>query len=84
MWFLPLQVPLRYKLYGLVALAFVLGLLRWRNEAVRRAIQDLESRQREAAAEAARVKRGVEHEVELLDDVGLVERASRWVRSDDT
>jgi hypothetical protein len=79
----PWSVPRRYKLYALVATAFVMGLLRWRNAAVERAITNVRSEQQRARDKALRTARGVRDEVKLLDDVGLAERASRWVRNRD-
>jgi hypothetical protein len=81
MWLAGFQIPLRYKLYLLAAAAFVLGLLRWRNAAVSNAIDELKARQREAEDQARRTSAEVRDEVEILDDVGLYERASRWVRN---
>ena len=76
-------IPLRWKIYGLVALAFVLGLLRWRSMAVDAALAEAEAernkRRLKAIEEAARVR----DEVEIMDDTGLADRASRWMRGND-
>ena len=77
-------IPLHWKIYGLVALAFVLGLLRWRSMAVDAALAEAEAernkRRLKAIEEAARVR----DEVEIMDDTGLADRASRWMRGNDT
>lgn len=76
-----LAIPLKYKLYAVLCAAFVLGLLRWRNKAVADAVDRLTQQQRDAADAAANARKEVRHEVEILDDAGLAERASKWVRN---
>lgn len=83
MRFAGFQIPLRYKLYLLAAAAFVFGLFHWRNTAVENAIHELERKQRKEADRAVRASREVRDEVEILDDVDLYNRASRWVRGRD-
>lgn len=83
MWLAGFQIPLRYKLYLLAAAAFVFGLFHWRNSAVENAIHKLEQKQRDEADKARKTSREVRDEVEILDDVDLYGRASRWVRNRD-
>jgi hypothetical protein len=80
MWFTGFQIPLRYKLYLLAAAAFVLGLFRWRNVAVSDALDELRDQQKKAAEKALRTSLEVRDQVEILDDVGLRDRAYHWVR----
>jgi hypothetical protein len=83
MWLAGFQVPLRYKLYLLAAAAFVFGLVHWRNTAIESAIHKLEQKQRDEADKARNTNREVRDEIEILDDVNLYNRASRWVRNSD-
>jgi len=83
MWLAGFQIPLRYKLYLLAAVAFVFGLVRWRNTAIENAIRKLEQKQRDEADRARNTNREVRDEIEILDDVGLYNRASSWVRNSD-
>lgn len=74
----------RLKLYAIAGAAFALGLLGiyWRGRS------DGESSARANATEqrldVMRQAKEVEDEIEILDDVGLGERAGRWVRERDS
>jgi diacylglycerol kinase len=68
-------IPTRYKVYALLVVAFVFGLLRWRNTAIESAIHKLEQKQRDEADRARNTNRVVRDEIEILDDVGLYSRA---------
>ena len=81
MWLASFQIPLRYKLYLFAAAAFVFGLVHWRNTAIENALAKLERQRREEADKALRTGREVRNDVEILDDVGLADRASEWVRN---
>jgi hypothetical protein len=80
---LPWSIPLRYQIYALAAAAFVLGLLRWRSRAVEDALDIAREEQRQEVERALREQRKVRDEIEILDDVDLYSRASRWVRNSD-
>ncbi len=74
------MIPLKWKLYTLVALAFVLGLLGIRakliTEGESRMRDKIEAKRRQAIEEANEVR----NEVEALDRDTLQSRARRWVR----
>ena len=76
-----LAVTPKVKFYALVALAFVLGLLRWRSVSVSNALARAEAKRLEMHVEAMRAAKEVENEIEVLDDVGLAARASKWLRN---
>lgn len=75
-------VPLRWKIYGLVVLAFVLGLLRWRSVAVDAALAEAEAERNKRRLDAIEKAAEVRNEVEIMDDTGLSTRASKWLRND--
>ena len=77
-------ISLRWKIYGLVALAFVLGLIRWRSAAVDAALAEAESLRNKQRMMAVEEAAKVRDEVEIMDDTGLADRASRWVRDHDS
>lgn len=74
----------RLKLYAIAGAAFVLGLLGiyWRGRS------DGASSERASATKQRLDQlleaKEVENEIEILDDVGLGERAGRWVRERDS
>lgn len=75
------QFTLKYKLYALVLLAFVLGLLRWKNTSVDAAVLKLKEAQTREREAALKVQRGIRDDVGALDDAKLSDRAARWVRN---
>lgn len=74
------QLLARWKLWALVALAFLLGVLgiraRWVSEGESKMRAKVAEQRRQAIREANEVR----DEVEALDHDTLKQRASRWVR----
>ena len=73
-------MTLRLQIYALALFAFVLGLLRWRSAYADAKLDDLARKQAEVRLDAALRKMEREHEIETLGDVGLGERAAKWLR----
>ena len=73
-------MTLRLQIYALALLAFVLGLLRWRSAYADAKLNEMARKQAEVRLDAALRKMEREHEIETLGDVGLGERASKWLR----
>jgi hypothetical protein len=70
----------RIKLYALALLAFVAALFKLRHDAVSKALLKVQADQAEKRIDAMRTAKEIEDEIEVLDDSGLADRASRWVR----
>lgn len=70
----------RLKLYAIGALAFIAALLKLRHDAVSQALFKVQADQAEKRIDAMRAAKEIEDEIEVLDDSGLADRASRWVR----
>ena len=77
-------IPLRWKIYGLAARAFVFALMRWRSAAVDSALAEAEAQRNKQRLKAIEEAAKVRDEVEIMDDTGLADRASRWMRGNDT
>ena len=75
-------MSLRLQLYIFAALAFVAGLLRWRSAYVEKRLVEVDRQITSDRLDAALKKMEIEHDVETLGDVGLGERAARWLRPD--
>lgn len=75
-------MSLRLKFYAVLAVAFVLGLLRWRSMAVDHAVTVLSAERERARLDAALKAKQAKEEVNALDDIGLANRASRWLRGE--
>jgi len=75
-------MTLRLQIYALALFAFVAGLLHWRSAYADAKLNEMSRRQAEVRLDAALRKREIEHEIETLGDVGLSERAARWLRPD--
>ena len=73
-------MTLRLQIYALALFAFVLGLLRWRSAYVDAKLNEMARKQAEVRLDAALRKMEREHEIETLGDVGLGERATKWLR----
>lgn len=71
---------IRLKLYAIGAVVFIAALLKLRHDAVSKALLDLQADQAEKRINAMRAAKEIEDEIEILDDSGLADRASRWVR----
>jgi hypothetical protein len=70
----------RLKLYALGIAVFIAALLKLRHDAVSKALLNLQADQAEKRIDAMRAAKEIEIEIEILDDSGLADRASRWVR----
>jgi len=75
-------MTLRLQIYALALFAFALGLLRWRSAYADAKLSEMARKQAEVRLDAALRKMEREHEIETLGDVGLGERAAKWLRPD--
>ena len=75
-------MSLRLQIYAVALLAFVLGLLRWRSAYADAKLAEMDRKLAEVRLDAALRKMEREHEIETLGDIGLSERAARWLRPD--
>lgn len=73
----------RIQLYLLIGAAFVLGAVGIYASGLQRGIDRTKRKIDERRLENMQVAKEVEDEIELLDDVDLVRRASEWVRKTD-
>jgi CRP-like cAMP-binding protein len=73
-------MTLRLQIYALALLAFVAGLLRWRSAYADAKLNEMSRKQAEVRLDAALRKMEIEYEIEALGDVGLGERAAKWLR----
>ena len=73
-------MSLRLQIYAVALLAFVLGLLRWRSAYADAKLAEMDRKLAEVRLDAALRKMEKEHEIETLGDVGLGERAAKWLR----
>lgn len=73
-------MSLRVKFYIVLALAFGLGLLRIRSMIVDNTVARLAAERERARLDAALKAKQAKEEVDALDDMGLADRASRWLR----
>lgn len=76
-------IPLRFKIYGIIAVGIALGLLGWRSAGIKAALEKAEAEEKERQLNQIRTAKEVEDDIESLNDSGLRKRASRWVRKDD-
>jgi len=70
----------RIKLYAIGAVVFIAALLKLRHDAVSKALFKLQADQAEKRIDAMRAAKEIEDEIKVLDDSGLADRASKWVR----
>ena len=75
--FLLAFLPGKAKLYGLIGLAFVVGLLGWRRSGIKSALNKERVKQQQRRAEAIAEKRRLDREAEFQDDEYLIERLSK-------
>ena len=75
-------MTLRLQIYALALLAFVAGLLHWRSAYADAKLAEMDRKQAEVRLDAALRKMEKEHEIETLGDVGLGERAAKFLRPD--
>ena len=73
-------MTLRLQLYLFVGLAFVAGLLRWRSAYADAKLAELDKQIASDRLDAALRKMEIDHDIETLGDVGLGERAAKWLR----
>ena len=73
-------MTLRLQLYLFVGLAFVAGLLRWRSAYANAKLAEIDKQIASDRLDAALRKMEIEHEIETLGDVGLGERAAKFLR----
>jgi hypothetical protein len=70
----------KLKLYAIGAVVFIAALLKLRHDAVSKAMYKMQADQAEKRIDAMRAAKEIEDEIEVLDDSGLADRASKWVR----
>lgn len=70
----------KWKLYGVLAVAFVLGCLGIRSALLHRGEQRLRDRIAQRTLERVQEAKEVRNEVEALDRDTLKRRATKWVR----
>ena len=70
----------RLKLYAIGAAVFIAALLKLRHDDVSKALFKLQADQAEKRIDAMRAAQEIEDEIEVLDDSGLADRASKWLR----
>jgi len=73
-------MTLRLQLYLFVGLAFVAGLLRWRSAYADAKLAEIDRQIASDRLDAALRKMEIDHEIETLGDVGLGERAAKFLR----
>lgn len=76
-------MSLRWKIYGLLALAFIAAALRWRASAVNDALALAQAERDRRAAEAVTRAQETRENVESLDTDDLKRAAAKWVRRKD-
>lgn len=74
---------LRWKIYALIALAFIAAALRWRASAVEDALAIAQAERDRRALGAVTRAQETRNEVENLDNADLKRAASKWVRNKD-
>jgi hypothetical protein len=77
-------MSLRWKIYGLLALAFIAAALRWRASAVEDALALAQAERDRRAAEAVSRAQETRDNVESMDTDDLKRAASKWVRNKDS
>lgn len=70
----------RVKLYALIAAAFILGFIGIRAFWIDEGITKEQQRRDQDRLDALKKANEVRHDVEILDDAGLADRASKWLR----
>ena len=75
-------MTMRLQLYLLVGLAFVAGLLRWRSAYADAKLAELDKRIASDRLGATLRKMEIENDVHTLGDIGLGERAAKFLRPD--
>ena len=75
-------MTLRLQLYLFVGLAFAAGLLRWRSAYADAKLAELDKRIASDRLDATLRKMEIENDVHTLGDIGLGERAAKFLRPD--
>lgn len=70
----------RIKLYAIGAVVFIAALLKLRHDAVSKALYKMQADQADKRIDAMRAAKEIEDEIKVLDDSGLADRGSKWVR----
>jgi len=70
----------RIKLYAIGAVVFIAALLKLRHDAASKALYKMQADQAEKRIDAMRAAKEIEDEIEALEDIGLADRVSKWVR----
>lgn len=73
----------RLQLYGLIGLAFIAGLIGIYAAGIQRGVDKQKAKIDQTRLDNIAEAKKVENEIEILDDVGLSERASKWLRNKD-
>jgi hypothetical protein len=78
-----MMVGVKVQLYLLVALAFIAGIFGIYASGVQRGIDRTKRKLDEKRLDNFATAKEVSDEVQVLDDSGLADRASKWVRDKD-
>lgn len=73
---------IQWKIYALMALAFIAAAIRWRSSAVEDALATAEAERDRRALEAITRAQETRYEIENMDDEHLKRLAAKWVRDD--
>lgn len=73
----------KLQLYGLIALAFVASILGIYKAGARAGVDRMRQKIDQRRLDNFATAKEVSDEVEILDDVGLSDRASKWLRGKD-
>lgn len=73
----------KLQLYGLIALAFLAGVFGIYSSGVQRGIDRTKRKMDEKRISNMTTAKGIDDEVDSLDDIGLADRANRWLRKGD-
>jgi hypothetical protein len=73
----------KLQLYGLIALAFLAGVFGIYSSGVQRGIDRTKRKMDEKRISNMTTAKGIDDEVDSLDDIGLADRANQWLRKGD-
>ena len=68
---------LKFKFYGLITLAFIVGLIGWRRVGIINALNRQEAKINERKLQSIQNKKEIERDVETQDDTHLIDRLTR-------
>lgn len=72
---------IEWKIYALMALAFIAAAIRWRSSAVEDALATAEAERDRRTLEAITRAQETRYEIENMDDERIKRLASKWVRN---